>query len=58
MKSILEKDAIVYTMNFSGHGGGMAAGDFSIPLFAGDVERFIATHALASVHVFGYSLGG
>lgn len=48
----------VHTLNFSGHGGMPYAGDFSIPLFAGEALQFIEARKLEDVSVFGYSMGG
>ena len=49
----------VHTLNFNGHGGEqMPGGDFSIPLFAGDVLNYLDKHQIASANIFGYSMGG
>ena len=48
----------VHTMNFLGHGGTEFPEQFSIQLFAEQVNSFIDQHKLAPINIFGYSMGG
>jgi len=48
----------VHTLNFCGHGGEPFASDFSIQGFAASVQNYMAANAIASAHIFGYSMGG
>ena len=49
----------IHTLNFSGHGGDpIPSADFSIPLFAGEVINYLDKQGIASVNIFGYSMGG
>lgn len=59
LKKHLEKDFVVYSFDFSGHGHDVSNPDvFSIPVFADDVLRFMARNGLEKVAIFGYSMGG
>lgn len=47
------------SFNFSGHGAGTTWPDqFRIDLFAQDLEKYLVTHKLTKIPVFGYSMGG
>lgn len=49
----------VFSLNFSGHGGEpFSSSGFGIETFADDIVRFLDAHRLASVDIFGYSMGG
>ena len=48
----------VQSLNFSGHGGQLVEGPFSIDRFVKDVIAFMDTHHILSTHLFGYSMGG
>lgn len=49
----------VHTLSFSGHGGRPLDEEaFSMQAFAAEVTDFIKQKSLATVHVFGYSMGG
>lgn len=60
IKKILEgKENLVYSFNFSGHGGTPPSADgFGVETFANEVLAFLDKHALKCVQVFGYSMGG
>ncbi|TGE18898.1 alpha/beta fold hydrolase [Hymenobacter elongatus] len=49
----------VHTLTFSGHGGrALKPAEFNMAGFAQEVRAFIREKALATLHVFGYSMGG
>lgn len=54
----LEEHFNVYSFNFSGHGGAMYNGSFSIERFSGELEAFITENEIDAPHIFGYSMGG
>jgi pimeloyl-ACP methyl ester carboxylesterase len=57
----LQNNFVVHSPNFTGHGGEpIPASPFSIPLFAEQVMLYMDRHipAGATVHLFGYSMGG
>lgn len=55
----LKDKCIVHTLNFSGHGGiAFPEADFSIPLFAGEVLKYLQQNKIERVNIFGYSMGG
>lgn len=61
--SLLEEELAgsfaVHRLNFSGHGGfPFAAENFSIKLFATEVITFLDKKGIASISIFGYSMGG
>lgn len=58
LKALLEKNFTVHLLNFSGHGGLPFTGNFSIPLFAGEVALYLKQNNIAATHIFGYSMGG
>jgi pimeloyl-ACP methyl ester carboxylesterase len=58
LKQRLERNYIVHTINFPGHGGNEMPASFSIPFFAEYAEEYCKTHSLSGIHVFGYSMGG
>jgi pimeloyl-ACP methyl ester carboxylesterase len=50
---------IVYSMNFSGHGGvPFHSAGFGIEVFGEDVVHFMDSNSLATTDIFGYSMGG
>lgn len=52
-------DQEVHALNFAGHGGRpLAEADFTTAGFAQDVLRFLDNQNLATVDLFGYSMGG
>jgi len=54
-----ERGRIVYSMNFSGHGGEpFSLAGFGIDVFAQDVISFLDRERIAMTDVFGYSMGG
>ena len=49
----------VHTLDFSGHGGKpLPAEPFSIELFANDVLTWMQENKIATIDIFGYSMGG
>lgn len=48
----------VYLYNFSGHGGKKIPQQFSIELFAYELNTFINKNKLKHINIFGYSMGG
>lgn len=59
LKSELEKDYRVFTMDFIGHGKrSNEESVFSIEIFAADLDRFLSEHHLIHPVIFGYSMGG
>lgn len=48
----------VHSLNFEGHGGRQAEGDFSIERFAENLKDYMNEHELSGCPVFGYSMGG
>ena len=49
----------VFTLNFSGHGGGkLPDKPFSIGMFAEDILRWLDKNNISRVNIFGYSMGG
>ena len=54
-----EHGRIVYSMNFSGHGGvSFSASGFGIEVFGEDVLHFMDSNSIATIDIFGYSMGG
>ena len=58
LKTLLEKNYIVHSFNFPGHGGNEMPVSFSIPFFAEYVEEYCRIHSLSGINVLGYSMGG
>ncbi|MFB6457751.1 alpha/beta fold hydrolase [Chitinophaga sp. Hz27] len=59
LKSLLEAHYDVHVLEFSGHGQQpFSAEGFSIPVFAGEVLRYLEEKSLDFIHIFGYSMGG
>ncbi len=59
LKHELQNHFLVYTLDFSGHGGkGLPDDPFTMPLFAQDILQFMEAEQLESAHIFGYSMGG
>lgn len=55
----LSKDFEVYSFDFSGHGSkSKTECDFSIRLFADELDRFIIDNEINNPFIFGYSMGG
>jgi pimeloyl-ACP methyl ester carboxylesterase len=49
----------LHALNFEGHGGAaLPDRPFRIEHFVENVQSYIAEHAIASAHFFGYSMGG
>lgn len=58
LKKLLDKSFRVYTYNFPGHGGRPVDADFSFEHFADDLLQWLAENNLATVFIFGFSMGG
>src|SRR5688572_25311470 len=59
LSKILEKDFIVHSMDFSGHGGNTLTNEpFSIELFADDILNWQNENQIKKCDIFGYSMGG
>jgi esterase/lipase len=57
-KSLEQQGLQVHTLNFSGHGGEPFQQTFGIEQFSEDTLRYMDTHHLDTVDIFGYSMGG
>jgi len=57
-KSLEQQGLQVHAVNFSGHGGEPFQQTFGIEQFSEDTLRYINTHKLDMVDIFGYSMGG
>jgi pimeloyl-ACP methyl ester carboxylesterase len=49
---------VVYTLNFSGHGGSPFKNEFGIETFANDLLIFMELNGIQDADIFGYSMGG
>lgn len=59
LEAELEGSFSIYRLNFSGHGGAtFPSAAFSIEQFAIEVIAFLDKEGIASIHIFGYSMGG
>lgn len=58
LKQQLSSQFIVHSINFSGHGSEALPEHFSIEQFAKDVITFLDKHAIPTINIFGYSMGG
>jgi pimeloyl-ACP methyl ester carboxylesterase len=59
LESELAGSFAVHRLNFSGHGGfPFAAENFYIKLFVTEVIAFLDKKGIASISIFGYSMGG
>jgi len=59
LASELQKNYIVHTLDFSGHGGSpFPAKPWSISLFAEEVLSYMDDHSIGEAAIFGYSMGG
>jgi pimeloyl-ACP methyl ester carboxylesterase len=54
----LDRERLVFSLNFSGHGGTPIEHPFSIDLFTAEVLEVLDKVELAQVDIFGYSMGG
>lgn len=55
----LENDFEIHSLTFEGHGGSdLLEGDFSIERFANEVRSYLAQQNIATISIFGYSMGG
>ncbi|HNR19590.1 MAG TPA: alpha/beta fold hydrolase [Bacteroidia bacterium] len=56
---LLEKDFKIFSFNFSGHAKkDFTDKNFSIQLFADELEEFILANNIGAANIFGYSMGG
>lgn len=58
LKGLLNVQFNIYSFDFEGHGANDSEKDFSIKLFAENLEDFIISNSLSPCHIFGYSMGG
>ncbi|WP_242921903.1 alpha/beta fold hydrolase [Pontibacter liquoris] len=59
LKEALQAHFQVYTLDFTGHGGReLPQTSFGMALFAADILDLLDKEGLASVSIFGYSMGG
>lgn len=58
LKKIIEPAFEVHDLSFSGHGGLPITKSFSMDLFVGDVLKYLDSHQIESIDIFGYSMGG
>ncbi|WP_400190509.1 alpha/beta fold hydrolase [Hymenobacter sp. B81] len=59
LAQLLAADFTVHSLDFSGHGGRpVVAAEFAMPHFAREINQYLGERQLATVHVFGYSMGG
>lgn len=59
LANLLLSDYDVAMLDFNGHGGKLLPQEeFSIEMFAADVLAFLDAHAIDSIDIFGYSMGG
>lgn len=59
LAKILEKDFIIHSMDFSGHGSNTLTNEpFSIELFADDILNWQNENQIKTCNIFGYSMGG
>ncbi len=58
LKQQLSSQFIVHSINLSGHGSEALPEYFSIEQFAKDVIAFLDKHAIPTINIFGYSMGG
>jgi pimeloyl-ACP methyl ester carboxylesterase len=57
--ALLNNSFEIHTLDFSGHGGKPIPDEpFSIELFAKDVLRWMQQNKIATIDIFGYSMGG
>lgn len=58
LQLLLSENRQVYTLNFEGHANLKTNRDFSISLFRENVISFLNEKNIASVDIFGFSMGG
>lgn len=59
LQELLSAEMEVYTMNFTGHGGGEIPGEpFTIDMFARDIIAYLDSNNIDEINIFGYSMGG
>lgn len=54
----LHEERLVFSLNFSGHGGTPIEAPFSIELFTGEVVEMLDKVEIEQVDIFGFSMGG
>ncbi len=55
---MLDRDRLVFSLNFSGHGGTPIDQPFGIDLFTAEVVEMLDKVEISQVDVFGFSMGG
>ncbi|GAB3824753.1 alpha/beta fold hydrolase [Pontibacter rugosus] len=59
LKQALQESFMVYTFDFSGHGGKpLLQAHFTMEQLAQEVLVFLDEHQIRDTHIFGYSMGG
>ena len=58
LENLISADFEIYKFDFSAHGSNIYQDSLSIQLFEQDLLNFMDTHALPSISIFGYSMGG
>jgi|SRR6185295_7177985 len=58
LAAALSHQYIIHTLNFNGHGGEQKVDQFSIPLFAEQVQEYLKKNNIDKINIFGYSMGG
>lgn len=59
LSSLLQNDFDIHTLTFEGHGGkDIPESDFSMARFAQEVISYLDQNSIATVSIFGYSMGG
>jgi pimeloyl-ACP methyl ester carboxylesterase len=58
LKELLSDTFEIHTLNFSGHGGREVGETITIPGFAEEVIAYLNEKDIATISIFGYSMGG
>ena len=58
LQNVLKDRFNIHTLNFSGHGGKTMHDAFSIEQFASEVLAYLDSNNIATIRIFGYSMGG
>lgn len=58
LKTILQAQFTVHTLNFDGHGDTVSEEPFSMGLFAQNVRDYLDEKGIQTCAIFGYSMGG
>ncbi|MEO1260068.1 MAG: alpha/beta hydrolase [Bacteroidota bacterium] len=58
LKTYLTDHFKIHDLNFSGHGGRPAKGEFGNELFAENIDEYLSEYNIDQCSIFGYSMGG